>query len=308
MGLQSLLNSRRAGELALWLAAQVPPKMGLWLAARLAEWISNHQAAPTVQAVRSNQWVVGGCPSVEAVDQAARECWGWITRGYFEMFHYLNNPEPIKPRVLFSPAVQEIIAESAQARRGLVVCGVHMAGFELVTHVAYRQGLRGMALSLPDPGEAVEWQHALRRRSGMELVEPTLGNLRQAIQRLESGQTIVTGIDRPMPGLKHQLSFFGRPAYLPTHHITLALRARAPVILLAALMQPDGRYRVYNSEVIHLRSYSDRNLEIKLNAEHVLAAAADLIAQAPRQWAVFHPVWPQAVSEYQGVLEAGAGA
>lgn len=303
MKLQSLITSQRAGQLALILCRIMPPRLGLWLADRLGDQLAHSKTSASVQATRANQWVVSGKQmNVAGLDQWMGECWRTVTRSYYRLFHNFSHPSGLPKYVDFGPQVLEIIERSQEARHGLIVCGVHMGGFDLVIQAAAQQGLKAGALSLPEGDEAVEWQQGLRRRAGLEMLPPTMSNLKNAIRRLKNGQTILTGIDRPMPALKYKLSFFGYPAMLPTHHITLALQAKVPVVVLAPVMLPVEKkggicYYVLASEPIPMQAYPDRTMEIICNGERVLEAAAALILQAPQQWTVFHPLWPQMIEE-----------
>ena len=58
-------------------------------------------------------------------------------------------------------------------------------------------------------------------------------------------------------------------------------------------MESDGRYHIRSSDEIHMQPYSDRQRELQLNAERILEAAEEIIGQAPQQWVVFQPVWPE---------------
>ena len=42
-----------------------------------------------------------------------------------------------------------------------------------------------------------------------------------------------------------------------------------------------------------MRAYSDRQKELKVNAEHVLEVAQEMITASLDQWVVFQPVWPE---------------
>lgn len=177
-----------------------------------------------------------------------------------------------------------------------------MSGFDIVSQAAARRGLRVIALSLPEETQTVAWQHEFRRRSGLEILPGTLANLRLALQRLSAGEIVMTGIDRPTPGLKYRPRFFGHPAPLPTHHIYLAQKARVPVMVFATMF--DGQhYRILASEELKLHSHPNRNEEMTCNAELVLKAAEALICQAPHQWVVPLPVWPDRAGELPGAVQ-----
>jgi lauroyl/myristoyl acyltransferase len=75
----------------------------------------------------------------------------------------------------------------------------------------------------------------------------------------------------------------------------MAMRARVPVILVAAFMEADGKYHVRMSEAMEMEGAHDRQADILRNAEKVLRAAEGFIRRAPQQWSVPLPVWPSAM-------------
>ena len=293
MDLQTLLNSKQAGELALFLSRLIPPSVGYRLARFVAARIAANPETPIVQAIRENQWVVNReALSPEQLDEVVVESLGYITRAFFELFRYLDNPERLAELVVFDSPAQELILRSAQSVQGVVACGLHMSNFDLVIRVAAHKGARILGLSLPEANEAIEWQHQLRRQIGVEILPASISNMRQLIRRLQAGEMVMTGIDHPRPGLNYHPLFFGRPAQLPTHHIVLAQKARVPIVLLTSVLEEDGRYHVHTSDYIEMTVSGDHDLDMRQNTEKVMQAAEALISLAPRQWTVFQPVWP----------------
>ena len=298
MNLQTLLNSKQAGKLALFLSRSIPPSVGYRLARIVAARIAASPQTPMVQAIRANQWVVsGGNLSPSQLDEAVLECLGYVTRSFFEFFHYLNRPARLEDLVDFNPQALEIFHRTQRAERGAVLCGVHTTSGDLLVRVAGLKGAQMTGLSLPIANEAIEWQHNIRRQVGLEILPATQGNIRQLIHRLEAGETVFTGVDHPAPDLRYHPVFFGRPAQLPTHHIFLALKARVPIVVMVSMLDQDGRYHICSSDYIEMTPHADREKEMIQNAEVILQAAEALIRLAPRQWAVFQPVWPQVLKE-----------
>jgi KDO2-lipid IV(A) lauroyltransferase len=114
---------------------------------------------------------------------------------------------------------------------------------------------------------------------------------------LKQGGVVATGIDRPVEDPQHRPIFFGRPACLPNHHIHLALKAHAPVILVACRQEVDGKFHLYASQPIEMDPNQNHTQELISNAEKVLAAAELIIRQSPQQWSIALPVWPEAVEQ-----------
>ena len=133
----------------------------------------------------------------------------------------------------------------------------------------------------------------MRKRTGMHLVPASLSTLRQAVRHLEQGGIVLTGMDHPVSDSKYRPRFFGHESCLPTHYVSLALRARVPIAIMAAIRQEDGAYQTLSSEPMELAYDSDHEKEILSNAENLLHRAEEFIRLAPEQWNIPMPVWPQ---------------
>jgi len=126
-------------------------------------------------------------------------------------------------------------------------------------------------------------------------VSGSFAALRQALRHLRQGGIVLTGIDRPVPAPRVCPRFFGRPAALPTHHVSLAVKAGVPVMFMVPVLRSDGKYHVQTSEAIEMVHHPDRATEEILNAERVLGVAERFIRKDPQQWSISLPVWPQAL-------------
>jgi KDO2-lipid IV(A) lauroyltransferase len=298
MDLQELLNSRQGGKIALGLARIIPPGIGYRFSRVLADWIASRTDLPIVRATRANQWVVSGRTlSAQQLDLAVQDTLRYTAKSMFTLFHCWNNYPALQHMIEFSPRAKYLLENKTKKKEGAVVVSVHLSYFDLVMQAVAAQGLRLMVLSLPQTDEAIEWQHDFRRNSGIEILPASISNLRKAITRLQEGGLVLTGIDRPMPELKYTPQFFGYPASLPTHHVYLALKAKVPVVVVSAIMGSDGICRILASDPVEMERRADRRTEIVYNAEVILKLAEGYINQAPQQWSMFHPVWPEFLND-----------
>jgi lauroyl/myristoyl acyltransferase len=131
-----------------------------------------------------------------------------------------------------------------------------------------------------------------REKAGARLLPASFPAFREALRHLQRGGIVATGIDRPIPDPRLRPNFFGYRAALPLHHIFLALKAKVPVIMLAAIRRPDGSHIIQSSSPIEMEPDPDRDTEALRNAERVLRVAEGFIRPAPAQWSVSLPVWP----------------
>jgi lauroyl/myristoyl acyltransferase len=252
-----------------------------------------------VRAARLNQWVVSGQSlSGPALDQAAREVFRSAARSIYDLYHYLPDPQATGRLIDFSPAVLELIERSRTGRAGVVAVGVHLSSFDFALRAATLRGLQGLVLTLPELPGAYRREFEMRQALGMEILPASVSALRQAVERLQAGGAVLTGLDRPQADPKYRPRFFGQPSALPVHHIYLALKAGVPVVVAAITAQADGRYHFRISEPIAMQPHPDRQTEMLRNAEAVLEVAEAYIRGSPRQWAMFQPVWPQYLEHF----------
>jgi phosphatidylinositol dimannoside acyltransferase len=298
MDFQQLINSPFAVRFIARLARAIPPRIGYPVGDRIGNWIANRRDSRLTQTVRCHQWMARGANlEPAALDRAVRETLQNNARDIYSLYHYLHNPDAMQHMIRFSPQACEVIRRAEFGARGLVILGIHLSNFDLVLRSIFQRGFKAIVLTIPDPRGGRRVEYEMRKQIGMDLVPGSVGALRAAVKHLENGGMLVTGLDRPVPPSGQRPLFFGKPASLPTHHVYLASKARVPIVIMAAIQQLDGKYHVFRSEFIEMEHDSDRDTETLRNAERVLKQAEVFIRQAPQQWNVPLPIWPELLSE-----------
>jgi lauroyl/myristoyl acyltransferase len=292
--LQRFINSSFSIDLVAAIGRSLPLPVGLCLADFIAGQIARQRNLKIVRAVRANQWIVSGRSlSGDELDRAVRATFQQSARVIFHLYHYLHNPEETRRAIVLDDAAQKLLARPEFDQRGLIVAGLHISSFDLGLQSICEQGLKPMILTLPDPRGSQRKEYERRRNMGMNLVPTSVAALRQALKYLERGGLVLTGVDRPIPDPTARPLFFGQPSALPVHHIFLATKARVPIVSMASFAHPDGSYHVHTSEPIEMEYFPDHAQTMLVNAERVLKVAETYIKQAPHQWTISLPVWPQ---------------
>jgi phosphatidylinositol dimannoside acyltransferase len=255
-----------------------------------------HPESRLVRAVRANQWVISGEKlGKEALTGAVTATFRNSARCIFDLYHYKLEPGVMERLINFNPAVEQLIQRPEFDQRGLMVVGLHIGNFDLVLRAMTRRGLRALILTLPDPQGSQRVEYEMRKETGMNLVPGSVSALRQAIKHLQQGGVVMTGIDRPIPNPKYRPVFFGKPADLPVHSVYLATKVHVPVIVLTTIRQADGKNQLITSDPIEMEGSPDSDMKILQNAGKVLRISEDFIRQAPNQWSISLPVWPEAL-------------
>ena len=298
MDINDFLYRPRFIDIALWLSRTVPTTVGYRLADFIAGRIAAQKNSPTTRAIRANQWVVNGEElSANELDQIVLDTLQHTARCTFDLFHYANDLDAAKDHIVYGPRTENLLQMNMEGNLNVIGLGVHLSNFDMVAQAAYLRGLRALAISLPEIGGAVGRQHALREKAGFEILPASKATLREAIRRLQGGECVLSAIDRPIEDTKFFPRFFGRPAPLPILAIHLALKTKVPIVVLANIKRPDGKYHILASDFIEMLPHPDRNTELLQNAETILDIAAGFIRQAPTQWGMPKPVWPSAYDE-----------
>jgi KDO2-lipid IV(A) lauroyltransferase len=293
---QQIINSRYSLALASLLGRILSPEPGYRLANFIADQISAQRSWKMVRVVRANQWVVRGeTQNKKELDLAVRDTFRYIAHSVFDLYHYINNPEAIEKLIVFNPTVLQVIQRPLYTERGLIVVGLHYSNFDFVLQAGSIKGLKGMVLTIPDLKSGYKEQYEMRKKTGMNIVPASISALRKAVEHLRAGGLVLTGMDRPDGVSSYRPLFFGQPAALPIHPIYLAIKAKVPVLVVAAILQADGTYHFLSSDLIEMQPYPDRYTEQMRNTETILKISEGFISQAPQQWSMTLPVWPEAL-------------
>jgi len=296
--LQRIANSRFGVRLVSFIGRTLPPSTGYRIADLIAGWLATRRRSALIRAIRTNQWVIRGAgPDREALDRAVRDTLQQSAHSLYDLHHYIHDPEAVHNLVDLNPVARGLVERPEFSDRGLMLVGLHLSNFDLVLQSMCLQGLKALVLTIPDPRGGRRMEYEMRKETGMNLVPASLSAMKQAARHLEEGGVVLTGMDRPVAEPKTRPRFFGHAAFLPTHHIHLALKAGVPVMIIAARLGADGRYHVTTSDPIEMETDSDHENAIVRNAEQVLNEAEKFILQAPEQWGMSLAVWPDLIED-----------
>ena len=299
INLQTFLNSRLSIALGVTLSKIPTPagyRIAYWLADFLASRKSNHMA----RALRANQWVVHDeRPNAQELDYLTKQAYRSAARSLYEFWHFFRNNRAVYDMVEFDDSFTSVIEQAQREKRGTLMVVPHLSNFDLVGRSAVLHGIPLHVLSYPQPPGGYRWQNALRQLPGLTVTPLSVEAIRQASATLRAGGLVVTGIDRPLPDpdRKYRVRFFGRAAALPVFHIRLALKHDLPIVVTGGCRKENGRYIVWASSPIQMKRSNDLIQEIVQNAEAVLDVLSQFIRRAPDQWAMFYPVWPEALAQ-----------
>lgn len=291
MDFQSLSNSRLGIGLALAVSRATPPSLGSRIAHAGATRLASDKTSAMVRALRTNQWMASG-RTLEgaALDEAVLATLEMSGQFLYDIYHLPKDPKALLRRVAVDDVFENFLSTVASGPH--VMVGVHLGNFDLVGQALGASGLRAQVLSVADPNGGYQWQNEMRARNGLDMTPVSIESLKRAARRLADGGSVISGIDRPLPGTALRPMFFGAPASVPVLHVRLAMRASAPLIVISGMRRDDGRYSLQASEPMHMTGSVKNPDDVLANAGRALKIAEELITRSPRQWAMPHAVWP----------------
>jgi KDO2-lipid IV(A) lauroyltransferase len=216
-------------------------------------------------------------------------------RGYVDLFRALRLSEEEMAALVDVPETTIAVARSLWNREGgSLIVFLHLGSFDLVGHAIVPHLPELQLLTLPDPPPGFEMLNESRRRTGVAVTPLSSASLRQAIKLLRRGGVVSVAGDRPVSDLDEPFPFFGYPARLPSGHVRLALKTGAVVSIAYCTLSPETqRYAIHLEPPMEMIRTGNRDEELKLNMERILATLERIIRCWPEQWQVLVPVWPQ---------------
>ena len=300
MARSDFLNSKLSVQISILIGKYLPIKIGYNIGRNIGSLIGSLRNLDISRAIRANQYIANGSiNSSEELVEKSKQILTHAGKCYVDLYQFYNNPGLLDTYVPLTHTMRDFI-EISRGKQGYMVVAPHLSNFDLVVSSLVKHGFEGKVLSFPNPGSGYQLQNELRESVGMDILP--LGDPHveaKIIEHLKNGGIAATGIDRPVQGRKkqHYVNFFGRPSPMPIGYIKTALAAEVPIIVVTAIMEPDGTYGFRCSEPIVLKNYQNKLDDIRLNAESVLKKIEEFIKLAPEQWLMYYPVWPDVMDE-----------
>lgn len=190
---------------------------------------------------------------------------------------------------------EHFLREAAAAGRGVLVVSAHLGNWELLGPVARRLG-QPVALVVRSPAGPLSRRvlEAVRRRSGVQVIEEGPGALRAVRAALRDGAVVGFAVDqRPALGVGGvSAPFLGRAARIHRTPASLALRTGAP-LMVALTHRAGAGHRVWIQPPLSAAAAPREGIEEQVRAL-TLAYSGQIehaIAEHPDQWLWHHRRW-----------------
>ena len=299
MTVQAIFSHPATLRLVAFFSRHMPAGVG----PRLARWGASVvcRSRPEVyRIVRANLGqVLGPSAGVREVDRQTWRVFYHFILGYLDFFRLLELPPERVEQVVEVPDELQRLLRSAEAEaRGVLLVICHTGNFDLVGRVITNYAPNIQVVSLPNPHPGFRSLNELRQQTGARVTPLGPAALRQAFRTLRAGGVVGTGGDRPVSELDRLVSFFGRPAHMPSGHVRLALRTDALLVVVGCVYRSsDARYVVDVEAHLDVIRTGDEKEELQINLRRTLDAMERFVRRWSDQWMMFVPVWPELLED-----------
>jgi len=221
----------------------------------------------------------------------ARESYVGIGRVMFESV-FLSRATGAEVRAAFAGVEGREALDAALAQgRGVILAAGHLGNWELTAAwlSAFGYPVDGIAMHMANP-LADRFFQRTRERLGMRVIWDDRA-VREVPRALKAGRTIGFMSDQSAKGLAATIvPFFGRPARTPRGAAVFALRGDVPIVFVATLRRPDGRY-VQHFESVPVVRTGDREADVDATVRAYTAVLERLVREHPGQYFWQHRRW-----------------
>lgn len=175
--------------------------------------------------------------------------------------------------------------------RGVIAFSGHVGSWELAGGYLGARGVpvdavaRRMANPLFDA-----YLNEARASTGMTIVFDS-DAVRHIPRAMKAGRLVGLIADQGVMGLASTfVPFFGRPAKTPRGPAVFALRYKVPILFVAAILQPSGKYRFYVEEIPAVDT-GDRDADVDATVARFTVALEALVRRHPDQYFWHHRRW-----------------
>ncbi len=183
------------------------------------------------------------------------------------------------------------LEEALAAGRGIIAVTGHVGNWELGGSYTAARGIPVDAIARRQANPLFDrYITETRGRIGMVVVHDHEA-VRRTTRSLRDGRLVAFVADQGLKGLASVfVPFFGRPAKTPRGPAVFAKRLGAPVVFMAALRQPNGRFRMH-VEPIDVADTGDREADVDTTVARYTAALERVVRQHPDQYFWHHCRW-----------------
>jgi KDO2-lipid IV(A) lauroyltransferase len=207
---------------------------------------------------------------------------------------HLVRMSPAQHVAQFGGSGPERLREAWQASNGVIVAGLHIGNGEAAV-----AGMAGFGLPIHYLADDTAYEElferftAQRRAWGVEVIR--WRNLRDVYRVLRNREILGLLVDWGYRPDGQPVRFLGAWTTLPSGPAVLAARTGATILPVWTIRRPDGTFVGEAGDPILVASAEPA--EIARATQAIADALGVAVREAPEQWCVFKPIWPDDPAE-----------
>jgi phosphatidylinositol dimannoside acyltransferase len=199
----------------------------------------------------------------------------------------------------------EILHEARAEGRGVLLCGAHVGGMDMIG-----PALKGVGEALhvvaDDTTYGRLYDHLAAARARQHIFLIGWRNLRGMFRVLRDNQNLVLFCDGGYRRGDVPVELCGEPTTLPIGPATLSAKTGAPMVAVACRRTSDDRFVARGLPLIHCAGTDP--VEIQRATQAVADKLSSVLEDEPEQWYMFRPVWPRTDADRRHAAESLAAA
>jgi lauroyl/myristoyl acyltransferase len=287
---KGVVTAYRAGS---WMLGRLPlgptVRVGGWLAvAAYGLWPEKRRH------VRANAARILGLPADDRrVDALGRGVFRNQVRWVIEGMHLVRMTQAQRLAQFGGPGPDELHAVW-QISNGVIMAGLHIGNGDAAAAGMAGRGLPINILADDTAYEDLFEEFAAQRRAwGVGVIR--WRNLREVYRVLRKREILGLLVDWGYRPDGQAVRFLGAWTTLPSGPAVLAARTGATILPFWTTRRPDGTFRGEIGAPIHVASTEPA--EIARATQAIADALEAVVREAPEQWCVFKPIWPDDAAE-----------
>ena len=225
-------------------------------------------------------------------EEWTRECFKHFGQMLFE---FLCLPQIINDQEnLIRVENEAALMNAVNAGKGVILLGMHMGNWELITAYAKRSGLFMTAATANFPDQRInQLMISQRKLENMEIMPRGTGmSSRKLFRCLKKKNILILIIDQDANVPSTWVPFFGIPSKTPVGASVFALKTGASVVSYNVIRENDGTFRLkFETLGIFGRNHPTMEQDIYSVTRKINQHLEQRIRENPQQWAWFHRRW-----------------
>ena len=225
-------------------------------------------------------------------EQWTKECFRHFGQMLFEFLclqQIINNQDNLI-RIENEAALTNAVNEG----KGVILLGMHMGNWELITAYAKRTGLFMTAATANFPDQRINQLMINQRKlENMEIMPRGTGmSSRKLFRCLKNKNILILIIDQDTNVPSTWVPFFGIPSKTPVGASIFALKTGASVVSYNVIRENDGTFRLkFETLGIYGRNHPSMEQDVYSVTRKINQHLEQRIRENPQQWAWFHRRW-----------------